>query len=112
MIRSRCKYEWHLWPMLEMQMQLLRQVSSQLTGFVHNAVSPVGMATRELPLVLSHRIVELGGRGGAAGADLMWVGGGEPDLKLGMRVAAFVQAYAPIVCDCTYEGASTAATDG
>ena len=98
--------------MLGMQLVPLRQVSSQLTGFVHNAVSPVGVATRELPLVLSHRIAELDGRGGAAGADLMWVGGGEPDLKLGMRVAAFVQAYAPIVCDCTYEGTSTAATGG
>lgn len=84
------------------------QVSERLTGFVHNAVSPVGMATPEMPVVLSHRIQALGG---GDGAGFMWFGGGEPDLKLGMPVAAFVRAYSPFVCDCTYDGASEGAED-
>ena len=82
---------------------MLAQVSMRLTGFVHNAVSPVGMATPEMPIVLSHRIQALGV---SDGAGFMWFGGGEPDLKLGMPVAAFVLAYSPFVCDCTYDGAS------
>lgn len=84
------------------------QVSERLTGFVHNAVSPVGMATPQMPIVLSHRIQALGGSNGAG---FMWFGGGEPDLKLGMPVAAFVQAYSPFVCDCTYDGVSEGAED-
>ena len=84
------------------------QVSERLTGFVHNAVTPVGLATPEMPIVLSHRIQALGG---SDGAGFMWFGGGEPDLKLGMPVAAFVRAYSPFVCDCTYDGASEEAED-
>ena len=87
---------------------MLAQVSMRLTGFVHNAVSPVGMPTPEMPVVLSHRIQAVGG---SDGAGFMWFGGGEPDLKLGMPVAAFVRAYNPFVCDCTYDGASDGAED-
>ncbi len=31
------------------------------------------------------------------------MGGGEKDLKLGMRVADFVRGYQPVVLDCTYD---------
>lgn len=87
---------------------MLAQVSMRLTGFVHNAVSPVGMATPQMPIVLSHRIQALGGNDGTG---FMWFGAGEPDLKLGMPVAAFVRAYSPLVCDCTYDGASEGTED-
>ena len=33
-------------------------VSDSLSGFTHNAVTPVGMAT-PLPIIMSHRIAEL-----------------------------------------------------
>jgi prolyl-tRNA editing enzyme YbaK/EbsC (Cys-tRNA(Pro) deacylase) len=87
------------------------QVSDRLTGFKHNGVSPVGLAERALPLVLSRRILALAERtdgcGGGGEAGFLWFGGGEPDLKLGMPVAAFVAAYQPFVCDCVNEGAET-----
>ena len=34
---------------------------------------------------------------------LMWLGGGEPDLKLGFRAADFIRAYQPWILDCTYD---------
>lgn len=69
--------------------------SDRLTGFVHNAVSPVGLAT-PLPIIMSHRILQLH-------PPLLWQGGGEPDVKLGMPTVQFVAAYHPIVMDCTYD---------
>ena len=79
------------------------QASERLTGFVHNAVTPVGMAAPEMPIVLSHHIQA---HGGSDGAGVIWFGGGEPDLKLGMPVGTFARAYCPFVCDCTYDGVS------
>ena len=70
-------------------------VSDQLSGYKHNAVTPVCMAT-ELPIVMSHRIAQLD-------SGFFWLGAGEPDLKLGMPVQQFVDAYTPLVIDCTYE---------
>lgn len=85
-----------------------RQVSGRLTGYVHNAVTVVGLATPALPVVLSHQVQALIGRRGGPEADWMWMGGGEPDLKLGMPVEAFMQAYRPLVYDCTYAEAQEA----
>jgi len=33
-------------------------VSDELSGFGHNGVSPVGLATR-LPIIISHRVTQL-----------------------------------------------------
>lgn len=60
----------------------LLQVNDRLTGFSHNAVTPVGMLER-LPIVLSHRIAALQ-------PALFWMGGGEVDLKLGLPLQASV----------------------
>lgn len=49
------------------------QVSDQLTGFQHNAVSPIGLAT-DLPIIMSDRVAALQ-------PPVFWLGGGEPDLK-------------------------------
>ena len=63
------------------------------TGFRHNGVSPIGLAT-PLPIILSHRIAELP-------ENNIWLGAGEPNLKLGMPVDRFIEAYAPLIVDCT-----------
>jgi prolyl-tRNA editing enzyme YbaK/EbsC (Cys-tRNA(Pro) deacylase) len=72
-------------------------VSDELTGFEHNAVSPIGIRTR-LPIVLSHSVAALR-------PDLFWLGAGEVDLKVGLSAADFQRAYAPHVVDCTYADA-------
>lgn len=69
------------------------QEANALTGFVYNAVTPVGMLT-PIPIILSNRIAELEPR-------FFWMGGGEVDLKLGMSVDDFVRCYSPLVTDCT-----------
>jgi len=75
-------------------------VSSQLTGFERNAVSPVGCKTA-LPIIISHRIAALGDDDQES--DLFWLGAGEVDLKIGMHVKDFIASFSPFVVDCTYE---------
>jgi len=70
-------------------------LSCELTGFGHNGVTPIGSATR-VPIVVSHRIAQLPGR--------FFLGAGEVDLKVGVRAADFVRAFADVpvwVTDCT-----------
>ncbi|KIY99532.1 hypothetical protein MNEG_8428 [Monoraphidium neglectum] len=74
------------------------EVSDSLSGFGHNGVSPVGLAT-PLPIIISHRITQLV-------PDFFFMGGGEVDLKLGLSAADFVKAYGQqpvMVVDCTYD---------
>lgn len=33
----------------------------------------------------------------------MWIGAGETDLKVGFYVQNFIEAYKPMVVDCTYD---------
>ncbi len=33
----------------------------------------------------------------------MWLGAGETDLKVGFHVQKFVDAYRPVIVDCTYD---------
>eukprot|EP00232_Nephroselmis_pyriformis_P016789 CAMPEP_0182881308 /NCGR_PEP_ID=MMETSP0034_2-20130328/17100_1 /TAXON_ID=156128 /ORGANISM="Nephroselmis pyriformis, Strain CCMP717" /LENGTH=232 /DNA_ID=CAMNT_0025014333 /DNA_START=78 /DNA_END=772 /DNA_ORIENTATION=+ len=50
-------------------MQLARgEDNDRLTGYAHNAVSPVGMAT-DIPMIISHHIAELAHEGG-----FFWMG--------------------------------------
>lgn len=75
-------------------MRLVPEVTNNLlTGFEHNAVSPVGCAIR-MPIIVSHRIAELQ-------PDVFWLGGGELDLKLGLSWKEFHAVYQPYVADCT-----------
>ena len=67
--------------------------STEPTGFGHNAVTPIGMQA-PLPIIMSHHIQTVSN-------GWFWMGGGEVDLKLGLPVDAFVQAYRPLVLDCT-----------
>lgn len=68
--------------------------STELTGFGHNAVTPVGMRS-PLPIIMSHHIQNLQ-------PGYFWMGGGEVDLKLGLPTAEFISAYNPLLLDCTY----------
>ena len=72
-------------------------MSDALTGYTHNGVSPVGLATR-LPIVLSHAVPALE----AGASSLFFLGAGEVDLKVGLAPSEFVRAYAPLVLDITY----------
>lgn len=69
------------------------ELSDQLTGFRHNAVSPIALAT-PLPIIMSDRIAALQ-------PPVFWLGGGEADLKVCLPVERFVEAYGATVVDCT-----------
>lgn len=68
---------------------------TKMTGFGHNAVCPLGSATR-LPVILSHKIAELGKEA------QVWFGGGEVNLKWRIGVDEFINHFQPIVADITY----------
>lgn len=93
--------------------------SARLTGFQHNAVTPVGSAS-PLAVVLSHHLLELppdsaslaAGAAGAAAASYFWMGGGDVDLKLRVSAAGFARAYGATVLDCTYDEVLTPGEEG
>jgi len=60
-----------------------------LTGYKHNAVAPVGMAT-PMPIILSEEITKLS-------PGNMWLGGGHTDVKLNLNVKEFISTCDPIV---------------
>ena len=75
------------------------EVAHRLTGFGHNAVTPICSATR-IPIMVSHRIMQL--------TDRFYLGAGEVDLKVGMPPQEFVRAFEEWpawVVDCTTAGA-------
>ena len=59
-----------------------QEVSDRLSGFEHNAVTPVGMRT-PVPVLLSHKLK-------AIPEGRLWMGGGHPDVKLRLDVAELV----------------------
>lgn len=65
----------------------------RLTGYSHNAVTPVGMRT-QIPIILSEAIVRLR-------PPFFWLGGGDIDLKLGLNVQEFVKVFNPFITDCS-----------
>ncbi|PNW80986.1 hypothetical protein CHLRE_07g338250v5 [Chlamydomonas reinhardtii] len=71
------------------------EVNDALTGYSHNAVSPIGLK-ENLPIILSSKITQLD-------PEFFWMGAGEVDLKVGMSVKEFIEAYQPFVIDCTYD---------
>jgi prolyl-tRNA editing enzyme YbaK/EbsC (Cys-tRNA(Pro) deacylase) len=68
-------------------------LSDELSGYEHNAVSPIGIKTR-LPIIISHEILKLQ-------PDFFWLGAGEVDLKVGISAGEFVERYGAMVVDCT-----------
>eukprot|EP00899_Mesostigma_viride_P007489 jgi/Mesvir1/16741/Mv15123-RA.1 len=81
-------------PKKRINMRLAPEATSdELTGFTHNSVCPVGMAT-QIPVILSDRITKLE-------PNFFWMGGGEVDLKLCCDVKEFIAAVNPFIVDCT-----------
>lgn len=71
------------------------EVTAQLTGYVHNAVTPICSATC-MPIVMSDRIAALDGP--------FFLGAGEKDLKVSMHAAAFLEGFRDVpvfVAPCT-----------
>ena len=71
------------------------EANAELTGYSHNAVTPLGCRQR-VPVIISDRIAKL-----APG--FIWLGGGEVDLKWRVDVAELFKWCDPIVADVTYE---------
>ncbi|KAK4751745.1 hypothetical protein SAY87_020543 [Trapa incisa] len=69
------------------------ETSQMLTGFEHNAVTCVGMKT-DIPVIIDEAIVKLS-------PDFIWLGGGEVDLKLGIRTSDFVNFAKPFIVSCS-----------
>ncbi|XP_050226370.1 uncharacterized protein LOC126676250 [Mercurialis annua] len=69
------------------------ETSIQLTGFEHNAVTCIGMKT-DIPVILDEAIAKLN-------PDFFWLGGGEVDLKLGIRTSEFIKIAKPLIFSCS-----------
>lgn len=69
------------------------ELSHQLTGYGHNAVTCVGMKT-DIPVILDEAIAKLS-------PDFFWLGGGETDLKLGIRTSEFIEFAKPFIISCS-----------
>ncbi|XP_021912433.1 LOW QUALITY PROTEIN: uncharacterized protein LOC110826140 [Carica papaya] len=67
--------------------------SIKLTGYEHNAVTCIGMNT-DIPVILDEAIVELN-------PDFFWLGGGEVDLKLGIKTSEFINFVKPFIVNCS-----------
>jgi prolyl-tRNA editing enzyme YbaK/EbsC (Cys-tRNA(Pro) deacylase) len=65
------------------------EVGFQLSGYGHNAVTPLNMAVR-IPIIMSHAIRSLE-------PGFFWMGGGEVDLKLGMTAEEAERHFDAIV---------------
>ena len=68
--------------------------SERLTGYRHGGVTPVAAATPELPILLSHRVVQLR-------PAIFFLGAQDVDLKVCLRVQDFMERYRPAVADVT-----------
>lgn len=69
------------------------EISAKLTGYVHNAVTCIGMKT-DIPVILDEAIAKLN-------PDFFWLGGGEVDLKLGVRTSQFINLVKPFIVNCS-----------
>jgi len=70
-------------------------VSNALSGYTHNAVTPIGMKASSVPMIMSHLITELQ-------PEFFFLGAGETDLKVGLPASEFVAKFSPLVADITY----------
>lgn len=69
------------------------ETSMELTGYGHNAVTCIGMKTN-IPVILDEAILRLN-------PDFFWLGGGEIDLKLGIRTSEFIDFAKPFIVSCS-----------
>eukprot|EP00388_Colpodella_angusta_P046183 GDKK01068504.1.p1 GENE.GDKK01068504.1~~GDKK01068504.1.p1 ORF type:complete len:238 (-),score=40.21 GDKK01068504.1:127-774(-) len=71
------------------------QASFELSGFGHNAISPIGLK-QDIPIIICNRILGLN-------PAIIFLGGGEVDVKLALPVADLVRGTKAIVGDITEE---------
>jgi len=76
----------------------------ELSGFEHNAISPVGMSCGLMPIIMAREITQLK-------EDWFWLGGGQVDLKLGFRVSEFIQRFKPFIADIYKDAGDEATTN-
>ncbi|KAG6427737.1 hypothetical protein SASPL_111984 [Salvia splendens] len=69
------------------------ETSMKLTGYERNGVTCVGMKT-DIPVILDEAIVKLN-------PDFFWLGGGEVDLKLGIKTTEFINYTKPFIINCS-----------
>jgi len=69
-----------------------------LTYAEYNGVCPIGNKV-DIPIILSSRLLEVP-------TGWMWVGGGEPDLKLAFPVQEFIEKTGCFVADIAEDGMS------
>ncbi|KAA8522238.1 hypothetical protein F0562_012911 [Nyssa sinensis] len=69
------------------------ETSLKLTGFEHNGVTCIGMKT-DIPVILDEAIVKLD-------PNFFWLGGGDIDLKLGIRTSEFINFVRPFIVNCS-----------
>ncbi|KAL6556893.1 hypothetical protein OROHE_006769 [Orobanche hederae] len=69
------------------------ETSMKLTGFEYNGVTCIGMKT-DIPVILDEPIVKLN-------PDFFWLGGGEVDLKIGIRTPEFIDYVKPFIINCS-----------
>ncbi|KAF6145707.1 hypothetical protein GIB67_010668 [Kingdonia uniflora] len=67
--------------------------SAKLTGYEHNGVTCIGMK-KVIPVILDEAIAKLN-------PDFFWLGGGEIDLKLGIRTSQFINFIKPFIVSCS-----------
>ncbi|CBZ53136.1 YbaK / prolyl-tRNA synthetases associated domain containing protein [Neospora caninum Liverpool] len=75
------------------------KTSEELTGFVYNAVTPFASKT-DIPVIVDSPILELD-------PPLVWLGGGEVDLKLRVSVADLLRVFDPLVGSVCFEQEAT-----
>lgn len=63
-----------------------------MSGFEHNAVTPLGLRTPNMPVLIHSAITRLPG-------GHFWLGGGEVDLKLRFDTSSFLEHFKPVVAD-------------
>lgn len=64
--------------------------SLELTGFGHNAISPFGLlGDKKIPIVICSRCLEVN-------PPVIFLGGGEVDVKLSLPVSDLLQSVQPI----------------
>ncbi|XP_044486153.1 uncharacterized protein LOC123211466 [Mangifera indica] len=69
------------------------ETSANLTGYEHNGVTCIGMRT-DIPVILDEAIVKLN-------PDFFWLGGGDIDLKLGIKTSEFINFVRPFIVSCS-----------
>mmetsp|Transcript_1088 Transcript_1088/g.1627 ORF Transcript_1088/g.1627 Transcript_1088/m.1627 type:complete len:424 (-) Transcript_1088:62-1333(-) len=67
-----------------------QEESDKVCGFEHNAVAPVGLADSSVPLIVCSEVLQLD-------PPVIWLGGGEVDIKLQVNAPQFIEATGAFV---------------